>query len=117
MKIIEEVNTGDTRIVTIYGNSLETKPTQNISAGSVFIETDTLKKFIFDEVDLQWNEINSVTTELFQGILTRLETLETKVTSIDAALIFLFEQGILNSLFNLEEIPVSYQDLVDTSQT
>lgn len=58
MNIIEEVNTGDIRLCTIYLNSIEDKPIEGISGGSICYETNTCKKFIFDELTRQWNEIH-----------------------------------------------------------
>lgn len=57
MKIVKEVDTGDVKICTIYGNSSETKPVNDISDGSVFVETNTLKVYMFDEANTQWREL------------------------------------------------------------
>ena len=39
------------------GLSTDTKPTENITNGSVFIEIDTGKLYMFDAVSKQWKEI------------------------------------------------------------
>ena len=57
MKIVKEVDTGDVKICTIYGNSSEDKPVNDISDGSVFVETNTLKVYMFDEANAQWREL------------------------------------------------------------
>lgn len=44
-------------LVTIYGNSSDDKPTDGIANGSVFIETDTKKLYIYDESAEEWGEI------------------------------------------------------------
>lgn len=44
-------------IVTIYGNSEETKPTSGISDGSVFVETDTLYIYMYDETNATWRQL------------------------------------------------------------
>ena len=45
---------GAENIVTIYGNSGDEKPVAGISDGSVFVETDTQKVFLFDETNKTW---------------------------------------------------------------
>lgn len=42
--------------VEIYGTSSETKPTTGIAFGSVFIEVDTGKAFLFNEANSTWVE-------------------------------------------------------------
>ena len=44
-------------IVTIYGSSSEAKPTEGIAGGSVFVETDTQKIYLFDEDSATWGEL------------------------------------------------------------
>lgn len=44
-------------VVTIYGSSSDTKPTSGISNGSVFIETDTLDVYMFDEAATTWRKM------------------------------------------------------------
>lgn len=58
MRVTEFVavdSTGKYR-ATIWGNSAETKPTVNVTDGSVFIETNTGKAFLFDEASSTWVE-------------------------------------------------------------
>lgn len=57
MLIVPEELYGDQLLVTIYGNSNDTKPTENIKNGSVFIETDTLNAFMFDETNTAWRQL------------------------------------------------------------
>lgn len=60
--IIEEPNLdiGGTLIngiVTIYGTSTDDKPTdETIANGSIFVETDTQKVFMYDEENTTWRE-------------------------------------------------------------
>lgn len=42
---------------TIYGSSTESKPT-GYADGSVFIETDTHKIYMYDETANQWRELS-----------------------------------------------------------
>lgn len=39
---------------TFYGTSSEAKPVQNIAMGSVFIEVDTGKAYLFNETTSAW---------------------------------------------------------------
>ena len=39
-----------------YGNSLETKPTEGVGDGAVFVEVDTGKVFMFNENTGDWVE-------------------------------------------------------------
>lgn len=41
---------------TIFGDSSETKPTVNVTDGSVFVETNTGKAFLFNEKTSTWIE-------------------------------------------------------------
>lgn len=44
-------------LVTFYGSSSNDKPTdETIANGSVFIETDTQKVYMFDETNKTWRE-------------------------------------------------------------
>lgn len=45
-------------IQTIMGLSTDTKPTENITNGSMFIEMDTSKIYFYDIDNLQWREFN-----------------------------------------------------------
>lgn len=44
------------KYVTIYGTSSETKPTTGIITGSVFVEVDTGKAYLFNETTSAWVE-------------------------------------------------------------
>jgi hypothetical protein len=48
-------NTGG-KYVTIFGASSETKPTTGIITGSVFVEVDTGKAYLFNETTSAWVE-------------------------------------------------------------
>ena len=41
---------------TIFGDSSESKPTENLTDGSVFVETNTGKAFLFNEKTSTWVE-------------------------------------------------------------
>lgn len=57
MRITEQTPVSDElSIVTIYGTSSETKPTTGIAFGSVFIEVDSGKAFLFNESASAWVE-------------------------------------------------------------
>lgn len=45
----------DQRYVQYAGLSTDTKPVDGLVTGSTFIEVDTGKVFIFDEVSVTWN--------------------------------------------------------------
>ena len=42
------------RLIEAYGLSTDTKPTDNIMTGSVFIEIDTSNAYFFDEDSNEW---------------------------------------------------------------
>ena len=57
MRITEEtVLTNELKVCTIFGTSSETKPTSGIAFGSVFVEVDTGKAFLFNETTSAWVE-------------------------------------------------------------
>lgn len=58
MRIISDVtiDSNGKRYVTIFGTSSESKPTQQITMGSVFVEVDTGKAFLFNETTSAWVE-------------------------------------------------------------
>lgn len=47
-------DTTGVKYVTIFGTSSETKPTTGIITGSVFVEVDTGKAFLFNETASAW---------------------------------------------------------------
>ena len=58
MRIIEDQITGDNKhISTIFGASTESKPTTGMADGSVYVETNTGKVFLFDEAGSSWTEM------------------------------------------------------------
>lgn len=57
MRIVEEKLTADGKFIrTYFGNSNESKPTDKLADGSVFVETDTGKAHLFDETSSAWVE-------------------------------------------------------------
>lgn len=42
-----------------YGLSTDTKPTENVATGSVFLEVDTGATFLYDEESEDWTEVES----------------------------------------------------------
>ena len=42
------------RLIEAFGLSTDTKPTNDLVTGSVFIEVDTSSAFFFDEVSGEW---------------------------------------------------------------
>lgn len=57
MRITEQTTlTNEVNVCTIFGTSSETKPTTGIAFGSVFIEVDTGKAFLFNESTYEWVE-------------------------------------------------------------
>lgn len=49
-------DTTGVKYVTIFGTSSETKPTNGIITGSVFVEVDTGKAYLFNEDTSAWVE-------------------------------------------------------------
>ena len=43
--------------IEAFGLSTDTKPTTGIVTGSVFVEVDTAKAFLFDEENGEWDEV------------------------------------------------------------
>lgn len=44
-------------IANVYGLSTDAKPTDGLATGSAFIEVDTGKLYLFDEVGATWTEV------------------------------------------------------------
>lgn len=58
MRIVKEWNANSTNnIVTIYGNSEESKPTVTVHDGSIFVETDTHDIYMYDETNTTWRKL------------------------------------------------------------
>ena len=55
--IPEAIYSADRQLATIYGNSNDSKPTEGFVNGSVFIETDTLYVYMFDEANVTWRQL------------------------------------------------------------
>lgn len=57
MRIVDENPCADGKYIrTYFGNSNESKPTSDLADGSVFVEVDTGKAFLFDESASDWVE-------------------------------------------------------------
>lgn len=57
MRIVDEKPTADGKYIrTYFGNSSESKPTSYLADGSVFVEVDTGKAFLFNETTSAWVE-------------------------------------------------------------
>lgn len=59
---------GDVYFMRLAGLSTETKPTENVATGSIFIEVDTDKKYVYDEQTATWTQQSgsSVTPEVIE---------------------------------------------------
>ncbi len=58
MKIIEQKTLDDgTYLVKAAGLSTDTKPTRNISTGSIATETNTGDVFMYNETSAEWKKI------------------------------------------------------------
>ena len=55
--VLEGYPAGNGRYVEMVGLSGDTKPTENISNGSVFMEINTGKAFLFNEEGSAWVEV------------------------------------------------------------
>ena len=57
MRIVDENPCADGKYIrTYFGKSSEAKPTADLADGSVFVEVDTGKAFLFDESATDWVE-------------------------------------------------------------
>lgn len=60
MRALVEKNFNDSKkYVEIYGTSSESKPTDGIVTGSVFVEVDTGKCYLFNEDASEWVEVGA----------------------------------------------------------
>lgn len=59
MRIIEDrpFTTDGKHYIEAAGSSSETKPTTDIVTGSLFLESDTGKMYVFDETSTEWTQI------------------------------------------------------------
>ena len=55
--IIEMTIEDDKLYIEAAGLSTDTKPTDDLITGSLFMEADTGKVYVFDEISGTWNEI------------------------------------------------------------
>lgn len=53
----ETLMTEDKRYIEAFGLSTDSKPTTNVITGSVFVEVDTGKAFLFNETASAWVEV------------------------------------------------------------
>ena len=57
MRIVDENPCADGKYIrTYFGNSSESKPTSHLADGSVFVEVDTGKVYLFNETTSAWVE-------------------------------------------------------------
>lgn len=57
MRIVYEQPCADGKYIrTYFGNSNESKPTSDLADGSVFVDVDTGKAFLFNETTSAWVE-------------------------------------------------------------
>lgn len=54
--LVERAFTADKKYVELFGLSTDSKPTENIVTGSVFVEVDTGKCYLFNEDASAWVE-------------------------------------------------------------
>ena len=54
---VERVFTADKKYVELFGLSTDSKPTTGIVTGSVFVEVDTGKAYLFNETASAWVEV------------------------------------------------------------
>lgn len=57
--LVENSFTGEKKYIEAAGLSTDSKPTSGIVTGSVFLEVDTGKVYLFDEVGSQWQEVSA----------------------------------------------------------
>ena len=57
--IVERKFTDQKKYVELYGLSTDTKPTTGIVTGSVFVEVNTGKAYLFNEDSSQWVEVGA----------------------------------------------------------
>lgn len=57
MRIAKEQYCEGRRLLVVYGSSDETKPSDNICDGSIFIETDSTDVYIYNEKSSDWVEM------------------------------------------------------------
>lgn len=55
--IVEKAFTPDKNYVELFGLSTDSKPTTGIVTGSVFVEVDTGKAYLFNETASAWVEV------------------------------------------------------------
>ena len=57
--LVERAFTADKKYVELFGLSTDSKPTTGIVTGSVFVEVDTCKCFLFNEDASEWVEMGA----------------------------------------------------------
>ena len=57
--LVENSFTGEKKYIEAAGLSTDSKPTSGIVTGSVFIEVNTGKVFLFDEASGSWQEVGA----------------------------------------------------------
>lgn len=60
VRILTEITVTDgKRYIEAFGLSTDSKPTSGVVTGSVFVEVNTGKVYLFDEVGSQWQEVGA----------------------------------------------------------
>ena len=57
--LVENSFTGEMKYIEAAGLSTDSKPTSGIVTGSVFIEVNTGKVYLFDEASGSWQEVGA----------------------------------------------------------
>ena len=57
--LTENTVTDGKRYIEAFGLSTDSKPTSGVVTGSVFVEVNTGKVYLFDEVGSQWQEVGA----------------------------------------------------------
>ena len=57
--LTENTVTDGKRYIEAFGLSTDSKPTSGVVTGSVFVEVNTGKAFLFDEDGAQWTEVGA----------------------------------------------------------
>lgn len=98
-----------------YGLSTDTKPTENVATGSVFIEVDTGATFLYDEEGEDWTEVQSGSSGGggggggdFRNIIQTINIPEQTLTGEEVQPDF---YGITNKIGEINtNLPISYDD-------
>lgn len=60
VRIVEEkIIDGNKRYIEAYGLKTDTKPTERLITGSVFVEVDDGTAYLWDETGAKWNKVGA----------------------------------------------------------